>query len=160
MMTFVRVALSFALVGVLLWVFARASAGRLGSFVNGAGSGRSEDPLAIIDRRQFTKGAGVAVVRAGTRHLLVGISERGVELLAEGDDLVVEAVQPEPGAALEPVAASDLSHYEDGLHDAGPHDANVHERGGAWTRLRGPFRPHPARMSFFEALREMTVRRA
>lgn len=178
MYTFVRIVLSFATVGVLLWLFARASRGRLGSLLGGSIGGSRNEPLSVLDRCQLTKGTAVAVVRAGRRHLLLGVGDGGVQLLAEGDDL---AAAPDPA----PVAAADAGE----LHDAapidlvaplGPLDDTDRDRPAArpahfeqkveqrrqpdpqraGTRLLGPPGPNPPRTSLIDALREKTVRRS
>ncbi|MDH3679563.1 MAG: hypothetical protein OEV40_06370, partial [Acidimicrobiia bacterium] len=67
MVTLLRVVLSFATVGALLWLFARASRGRLGSLLGGTIGGSRNEPISVLDRCQLTKGTAVAVVRAGRR---------------------------------------------------------------------------------------------
>ena len=151
MLTILRVAASFAIVGILLWFFMRASNGKLGKLVSGTSKGRLSDPLSVLDRRELTRSAGIALIRAGERHLLVGVSDQGVQLLAEGDDLAVveeEAIGAPGSNAI--VIPSDV------VSDA----AFSTDQPDAWTRSGSAFRPRSPRMSFVVALREMTVRRS
>ncbi len=153
MLTFLRVVASFATVGLLLWFLARASGGKFGAFLRGARNGTGEAVLDVIDRQQLTRSTGIALIRAGERHLLVGISESGVQMLAEGDDL---ATQPE----IFEESLSDTSSEETSTAD----DTSVLKFAGtpksARTRSWTATTPSPARMNFFAALREMTVRRS
>lgn len=152
MLTVLRVVASFAIVGLLLWVFMRASNGKLGALVSGASKGKLSDPLSILDRRQLTRSAGIALVRAGDRHLLVGVSDQGVQLLAEGDDLAT-VEEPEvlgaPGSNAIVVPTDVVSET-----------ALASDQPDAWTRSGSAFGPRSPRMSFVAALREMTVRRS
>lgn len=144
MMLALRIVASFAIVGLLLWTLTRASRGRLGKLLTGSANGRAADPLAVLERRQVTRSAGVAIVRAGTRHLLVGISENGVHLLAEGDDLVPDEPDDDLDEDLDP---SNLDSTDDRSRSAR-------------TRLGRAVRPSSPRMSLLAALREKTVRRS
>lgn len=140
MILYLRIAASFALVGLLLWLFARAGAGRLGLLIGGPGRRNGLDPLDVVDRRQLTKSTGVAVIRAGTRHFLVGVSDTGVQMLAEGDDLL-----------------SPPDDADDDLDLTGKRSTDI---ASARTRsARAPV-PDPPRMNPFIALREKTVRRS
>lgn len=164
-LTILRVAASFAIVGILLWIFMRASNGKLGKLVSGTSKGRSGDPLSILDRRQLTRSAGIALIRAGDRHLLVGVSDQGVQLLAEGDDLATAedtAAIGAPGSEAIVVPTDVVSHTA--LPIAGvPISALSNtemktDQPDAWTRSGTAQGPRSPRMSFVAALREMTVR--
>ena len=188
MATFLRVALSFAAVGGLLWLFARAGRGRLGALLAGTVGKPSSDPLVVLERRQLTKSSGVALLRVGRRHLLVGVGDDSVQLLAEGDDLLVEQSLDGPGEAetakrrhgsgvdapgdherfpielpehddsSRPIALADV---ELGAAMHAPSDgAAPSDLQRARTRLPRAVRPDPPRTSFVDALREMTVRRS
>jgi flagellar biogenesis protein FliO len=173
MITVLRVLASFAIVGALLWLFMRASNGKLGALMTGGTRGRLQDHLAVVDRRQLTKNAGIALVRAGERHLLVGVSDQGVRLLAEGDDLApVEAVDNvevvAPGDRVAIVRPDDVvsdrvlttpasSRTGQSVAVTG---ATTNDLPSAWTRFGRAPQPTPPRMSFVAALREMTVRRS
>ena len=155
MLTILRVAASFAIVGILLWFFMRASNGKLGKLVSGTSKGRVSDPLSVLDRRQLTRTTGIALIRAGERHLLVGVSEQGVQLLAEGDDLALaeEAIGAPGSDAI--VIPSDV------VSDAALSTTSTNtDQPDAWTRSGSAFGPRSPRMSFVAALREMTVRRS
>ena len=152
MLTFLRVAASFAIVGALLWMFMRASNGRLGALVAGTSKGRVTDRLAVLDRRQLTRNTGIALVRSGERHLLLGVSDHGVQLLAEGDDLTpIEDTTPAGAPGSEAVVVP-----TDVVSDA----ALTTDQPDAWTRSGSTFGSRSPRMSFVAALREMTVRRS
>ncbi len=89
----VRLILALAFVGGLLWFLARAgNKGRLGFLLGNDVRG----DLEITSQRPLGRTTSVAVVRAGDRHLLIGVSDHGITLLAEGDDLV--------GAGIDTVA--------------------------------------------------------
>ena len=157
MMTFLRVALSFAAIGGLLWLFARAGRGRFGELLAGTVGKASADPLVVLDRRQLTRNSGVALLRAGSRHLLVGIGEGGVQLLTEGDDLVVEPaeVDPSPAKASQETGNGPALPTTTGVALAAHPDLQ-----SARTCLPRALRPDPPRTSLVDALREKTVRRS
>ena len=163
MVTLLRVVLSFATVGALLWLFARASRGRLGSLLGGTIGGSRNEPISVLDRCQLTKGTAVAVVRAGRRHLLLGVGDSGVQLLAEGDDLVgvpSDALPSPPDAVeIDPVPAIDLAadRHPPDAHQPDGHQLDLQR---ARTRLLGAASPNPPRTSLIDALREKTVRRS
>ena len=164
MLTILRVVASFAIVGVLLWVFMRASNGKLGKLVSGTTKGRLSDPLSILDRRQLTRSTGIALIRAGERHLLVGVSDQGVQLLAEGDDLATveePATLGAPGSDAIVVPTDVVSQTRLPLtrsKTAVSRTAIDTDQPDAWTRSETAHGPRSPRMSFVAALREMTVR--
>lgn len=89
MFTVLRIILSFALVGGLLWFFARSTDGKLGSLLQRTVSGSEQDAIAVVARRQLTRSSSLVMVRAGSRHLLLSVSDGdGVSMLVEGDDLL------------------------------------------------------------------------
>lgn len=174
--TFIRIVASFATVGVLLWIFARASRGRLGHLLSGSVKGTKAEPISILDRRQLSRSNAVAIIRAGSRHLLVGVGESGVQLLAEGDDLVADidtddaAETKSHHPAPKRVGLRATANDEDGPT---PNDlvlsqrldpvsvgSTATDRGGAWTRLHRATEPSPPRTSVIEVLRARTVRRS
>ena len=150
MLTILRVAASFAIVGVLLWFFMRASNGKLGKLVSGTSKGRLTDPLSVIDRRQLTRTTGIALVKAGDRHLLLGVSDQGVQLLAEGNDLSTPEQTVEVGAPGSHAVVIPTDVVSESAIDLDQPDA--------WTRSGTAAGPRSPRMSFVAALREMTVR--
>ncbi len=164
-MNVVRIVLSFAAVGGLLWLFARAGRGRFGALLTGAVGSAPAAPLEILERRQLSRNAGVAVVRAGTRHLLIGVGETGVQLLTEGDDLVADpAIDRRSGSNGAP--STDAAPNPDqnlgvGIGvDSGSNDSGIIDLQSARTRLPRASTPSRPRMSFVDALREKTVRRS
>ncbi len=164
MITFLRVVASFAIVGVLLWLFVRAGNGRLGALISGSGNGRPNDPLSVLGRRQLTKNAGLALVRAGERTLLVGVTDHGVRLIAEGDDLLDETADAQVDAR-QPNGQTSVVQSDDIVSDrrGTPIDLAAHAASdlpNARTRFGRANRPTSPRMSFVAALREMTVRRS
>lgn len=169
MITLLRVLASFAIVGVLLWLFMRASNGKLGALMTGSSRGRLHDQLAVLERRQLTKNAGIALVRAGERHLLVGVSDQGVQLLVEGDDLApgddADAVSPGDGVAVvrpNDVVSDRSLRSTFGLPPGSARAAErtPHDLPSARTRFGRAQQPTSPRMSFIATLREMTVRRS
>lgn len=158
MLTVLRVLGSFVIVALLLWLFVRASNGRLGALITGSPGGRLDDALSVLERRQLTKSAAIALIRAGERHLLVGVTDQGVQLLAEGDDLGAVPDQrsiPADGAPSSSAVVVPRDVVSDRVLTASDDGALPLDQPGAWTRSgRQP------RMSFVAALREMTVRRS
>lgn len=71
-----RVLVSLAVVVALVWYLARRLGGR------GHEASR-EAEVRILDRHSLSKHAGVAVVAAGDRRLLVGFADAGVQLITE-----------------------------------------------------------------------------
>ena len=161
MLLFVRVVLSFALVGLLLWCFARAGAGRFGSMLRGNRVGAPDESLELLARRQISKNVGVVLVRSGTRHFLLGTGDTGLQVLAEGDDLIVEVPEPEPPTARRSALALLADDGREAAHEVDvPEQATRRSRAAAWTRQANPQGSNPARMNLFQAIREVTVRRS
>lgn len=71
-----RVLVSLAVVVALVWYLAR----RLGP---GHADASREADVRVLDRHALSKHAGVAVVAAGDRRLLVGFADAGVQLITE-----------------------------------------------------------------------------
>ncbi len=71
-----RVLVSLAVVVALVWYLAR----RLG---RGHADASREADVRVLDRHALSKHAGVAVVAAGDRRLLVGFADAGVRLITE-----------------------------------------------------------------------------
>ncbi|KAE8763393.1 FliO/MopB family protein [Georgenia thermotolerans] len=83
-----RVALSLALVLVILWVIARK--------VNAGTSATRRVPVTVLGRQSLGRRSGVAVVEVAGRTLLLGVSDDGVRLLTELDD-AGHALEAGPG---------------------------------------------------------------
>ncbi len=170
---YVRIAGSFVIVAILLWLFSRASRGRLGARLRGSRNRITFDPLVVMERRQLTKSNAVAIVRAGRRHVLVGYGEQGVQLLAEGDDLVEDPADPRldpdldddlypetaqiPAFLDHPRTRPSRAATTSTARAGGPSPANYQS---ARTRLPTANRPDSPRMSLMDTLREKTVRRS
>lgn len=145
-----RMVLSLAIMGGLLWLALRLGKGRRGRSILAAvgggtgGGGRSRvEPIEVCARRSLSRSSSLTLVRVGERTLLLGVGEAGVQVLAEGDALtVVEQPAAPVGAGTDPLdAASDTV------------------LGRAGTRAPRASGPDPARMGVVDALRELTVRR-
>ncbi len=76
LMVVLRVAVSLVVVLALVWYLAR----RLG---RRGGDTTREAELRVLDRQSLTRRAGLAVVAAGDRRLLVGFSDQTVTLVTE-----------------------------------------------------------------------------
>ena len=129
------------IVGVLLLAakFARKNGGRL------PGLGKRHSSIKVIDRQQLSKTASLAVVQVHDKTMVVGISEHGISMLSEGPALA----DLESSAA---VAANDVPV---------PREAKGTLPLGASLAVEtASGSGHPPRMSFVEALRELTVRKA
>jgi flagellar biogenesis protein FliO len=89
-----RVALSLALVLVILWFIARR--------VNQGGAATRRVPITVLGRQSLGRRSGLAVVEVAGRTLVVGVSETGVQLLTELDDGAASggASAAEPGASV------------------------------------------------------------
>ncbi len=122
----VRMLVSLAVLGGLGWFLLRLARQR------GLGGLGARTVIDVESQRGLSRSASIAVVRVGTRHLLLGVGDHGVRVLAEGDDLV--ELPPEPTVA-EPSADDPLG------ADAG----DVRASGGG--------------MALLERLRDATVRR-
>ncbi len=107
--------------------------------------------IAVHARHQLTRSASVAVIRAGDRWLLVGVTDANVTVLAEGADLADEPAAAGP--------ASDERAPRSPHHRARAADGTA-RRGAGKRHQRAPDGgPGRSRTSLIEALREKTVRR-
>lgn len=145
-----RMVLSLAIMGGLLWLALRLGKGRRGRSILAAvgggtgGGGRSRlEPIEVCARRSLSRSSSLTLVRVGQRTLLLGIGEAGVQVLAEGDALTV-VEQPAASVAVGCDAVDTAS------------DTVM---GRAGTHAPRASRPDPARMGVVDALRELTVRR-
>lgn len=172
-----RMVVSLAVMGLATLVVMKLARGRFR-----LGGARAD--IAVHARHQLTRNASVAVIRAGDRWLLVGVTDTNVNVLAEGDDLAADpaaAVTSAPGtsapgasasgtSAPPPVAAGTPADDPHPPASRPPTAGSPHHRAraadgaarrGAGKRHRratdgGPGR---SRTSLIEALREKTVRR-
>jgi flagellar protein FliO/FliZ len=132
----VRMVLSLGLVLGLVYLAARVVRRNGAGLRLGLPGGRTrhEPAIIVLDRQALTRNASVAVVQVGGRTMVVGITEHEVSLLADS----TEVAAPETGGGIE----IEIDSIPD-LREA--------------ERTTPPDRP--PRMSFVEALREMTVRK-
>ncbi|MEZ5408066.1 MAG: flagellar biosynthetic protein FliO [Acidimicrobiales bacterium] len=164
-----RMVVSLAVMGLAALLVTKLARGRLR--LGGARAG-----IAVHARHQLTRNASVAVIRAGDRWLLVGVTDANVTVLAEGDDLVAasasvadalppDASVPVPGSVPAPMSASApgagpdeparrLTH-----HRARAADGAARRGAGKRHRRAPDGGPGRSRTSLIEALREKTVRR-
>ncbi|MDZ4826747.1 MAG: flagellar biosynthetic protein FliO [Actinomycetota bacterium] len=127
---FVRLALSLAVVLGLMWFMARVMQKK--GFAPGArrASTRGAD-VELLSRKPLGKHASIAVIRAGGRAMVVGITEHSVTKL---DDADIEEI--------------DLEEVEGKKAD------------GQWTaNAKGPRSSSPTWKAMLEQVRERTVRR-
>jgi flagellar biogenesis protein FliO len=157
-----RLGFSLAIIVGILFVVAKVARKQGGNLrlpgLGGLG-GRSKS-IRVIDRQTLSRNASVAVVQIGARTMAVGITEHGIQTLAEGDDLVV--LPPDAD-----VRAERGSPATDSTQAAAPPvAARLNQRETKRTlSLRLPTASHAAadagpstRTSFIEALRELTIR--
>jgi len=148
----VRMVVSLAVMGLAVLVVTKLARGRLR-----LGGVRAD--IAVHARHQLTRNASVAVIRAGDRWLLVGVTDTNVTVLAEGDDLAAapaatDASASAPGASGVPHEPAPRSSH----HRARAADGMA-RRGAGKRHWRAPDGPGRSRTSLIEALREKTVRR-
>jgi flagellar protein FliO/FliZ len=128
----------------------------IGSF----GGGRREATIKVVERASLSRNASLAVVQVGDRTLVVGITDHGVSLLTDQVDTSVTA------DADDDDDATDDDDADQPVADVTPISAMRGAKGtlpltsgsAALDAVAKPDRP--PRMSFVDALREMTVRSA
>ncbi len=144
--TLVRLVVSLAVVLLLLVFLARYLNNRQLGGRRAVGLPGRRKPLAdveVLSRHGLSRGSSLAVVRAGGRLLLVGVTETSVTVLRELDE------QPEE---LTPGPLQDVP--QDVLQDNPPRIAT-----GTLQDLPAGRPARPATGSFVEVLREWTTRR-
>ncbi len=88
---------SLLVIGGLLLLVQRLGKNRLG------GLGRGGSPtLTVTSRKQLGRGSSVALVQAGQRNFLLGVTENSIRLLAEGNDLATNPLQEADSKAVPP----------------------------------------------------------
>src|SRR4051794_14294976 len=147
----IRLVLSLAFVGGVLWFAARLAKKR---GLGGTGNGLIE----VVARQRLGRSSTVNVVRIGDVCLVVGATEEQVTLLAEVDPETVDAAVPAKQAPrqLAPVA-------EDDGHEAPERPrvtARTSSRGTSSGGLNGTVFDKNGWSSFMTELREKTVRRS
>ncbi len=169
----IRLVASLGMVVAIILVAAKVLR-RRGGLGFGLGLGRNDDGprLDVLDRTTLSRGSSVAVVRVGGRGLIVGVTEQQVTLLTEAPELIdryesARAPRPVADAPLNSIpmnteaerTAPPVELDRSGRHDAGgPILGSTVPAQLPWSS--SPDVPEPARMNFFEALREATVRRS
>ncbi len=126
-----------------IWGFSKIMR-RGGRFGATAGRGRHKAPvpgLTVLSRQPIGKGKSIAVVQAGSRRFLVGISESGLNPLGE-----IEPNDEPVSPAGNPLA---------GISSA----ANGRPANGPAADLRSPNGVAGAAATWLDSLREATVRR-
>jgi len=94
----VRLVLSLAFIGGVLWFAARVARKR--------GIGQGNGLIEVVARQRMGRASSVSVVRIADRVLVVGSTEEQVTLLAEVDgDVVEEAIAERRLAVAQPAAA-------------------------------------------------------
>lgn len=142
-----RMLVSLAIIGAFAFGALRVSRRRLGL-------GSARPGISIHARHQLTRTASVAVVRAGDRYFLLGVTDHGVNLLAEGGpEMITPAPDPLDGVEDGPAEPASGSAQV----RAGPADGSA--IGGAGKRHGRAVSSVSSGMSVIEALREKTVRR-
>lgn len=152
----VRLVLSLAFVGAVLWWGARLAKKR---GLGGTGNGLIE----VVARQRMGRSSTLSVVRVADVTLVVGATEQQVTLLAELDGEVIDEALRERGAAA--VTRLPAAHAVDGAADEGaagePHAvrAPVAMRKASTGALSGSVFDKNGWGSFVNQLRERTVRR-
>ncbi|MDH4278828.1 MAG: flagellar biosynthetic protein FliO [Acidimicrobiia bacterium] len=103
----VRMAGSLVVVVVLLWVLVKLARSR------GLG-GAGQDLIAVRAQRGLNRSTSLMLVQVGSRNLLLGVADGGVQVLSEGDALIAtRTVDEAPGGfddeADEPITISALA---------------------------------------------------
>ena len=152
--TLVRLVVSLAVVLLLLVFLARYLNRRQVGGSRGLGLPGRRKPLAdveVLSRHGLSRGSSLAVVRAGDRMLLVGVTETSVTVLRELEEEPEEPPQDAPQGFHQDVAQ--------GASPALLRD-NPHRLPTGVPQDLPTGRPvRPATGSFVEALREWTTRR-
>lgn len=89
----IRMVVGLAVIAGLLWAATRLARSRLGMDADTVS-------VDVKARRALTKNSSLVLIKAGSRHLLVGANDHAVTLLAEGDDLVDADLADEPDVDL------------------------------------------------------------
>ncbi len=153
----IRMVASLMVIGTVVLLAQRLTRSRLGARMQRSG-------LDIVARRQLTKSSSVVLVRAGNRHVLLGVSDERVAMLTEGDDLVFDDDLDDAAVAesidLTGEAAAGLT--VDELLGVSPNtperSADPQPTSGA-RMLHGRTSSATTRMSVIDALRDLTVRK-
>ena len=127
----------------------------------GAIGGRTEPTIKVVERHSITRSASLAVVQVGERTLVVGVTEHGVSLLTDQltDPLTDAPSRPDVTVTDQPVTDQPVSAVTD-LSSAREAKGTLPLAPGS-AALDAALDPdRPPRMSFVDALRQMTFRSA
>jgi flagellar protein FliO/FliZ len=139
----VRLVLSLAFVGGVLWFAARLAKKR---GLGGQGNGLIE----VVARQRMGRASSVNVVRIGDTCLVIGATEEHITLLAEVDPETVEnAVAARPSPRLSPVPDGEFAEGEPrravaARASSGALSGTVFDRGG-WSSFVGQMRERTVR---------------
>lgn len=97
-MLLLRMLVSLAVLGAVGWYLVRLARRR------GLGGLGTRALIDVESQRGLSRSSSIAVVRVGTRHLLLGVGDHGVQVLAEGDDLT--ELPPEPATDVASIASA------------------------------------------------------
>jgi flagellar biogenesis protein FliO len=132
--------------------------------LNGTARTFERNALSVVSRQPLTKSASIAVVRSGTRTLILGVTDSNVTLLSEhttstAQDEHEELISAHTGPQTSPESMKLRSIGRKTLNVVTSGVEAVND-GTPGTALRGARRPSPPRTNFVEAMRERTVRRS
>ncbi|MGY1815447.1 FliO/MopB family protein [Blastococcus sp. SYSU D00820] len=133
----IRLVLSLAFVGGVLWFAARLARKR--------GLGQANGLVEVVARQRMGRASSVSVVRIADRVLVVGATEESVTLLAELDGEAVETSLAERELAGATAGPAGTGTRLPAPRSGGALAGSVFDRGG-WA-------------SFVQSMRERTVRR-
>lgn len=122
-----------ALMGALAWIVRHRGK-------PGFGFGPRAGVISVVGREQLTRSSSVALLKVGERAVLVGVTEQGMTVLGEGEDLLPAEPEDDP--------------------DQGASAGSTSIMGDRTSPLTRPGGRGRSRMSFVEVLRERTVRRS
>lgn len=136
--------------------------------LNGTARTFERNALTVVSRQPLTKSASIAVVRSGSRTLILGVTDTNVTLLSEhmtstAHDEHEELLSAHTGVGIdgqtspESMKVRDIGRKTLNVVTSGVEAVND---GTPGTALRGARRPSPPRTNFVEAMRERTVRRS
>jgi flagellar protein FliO/FliZ len=153
----IRLFLSLAFIGLVLWFAARVAKKR---GLGGAGNGLIE----VVARQRMGRSSTVNVVRIGDVVLVVGATEEQVTLLAEVDPETVEAAARDREELRAPRPAARGVDGEDPAADEAPVTRGLHRpatvaRSSSSGALAGSVFDRNGWGSFVNQMRERTVRR-
>jgi flagellar protein FliO/FliZ len=155
----VRLVLSLAFVGLVLWFAARVAKKR---GLGGTGNGLIE----VVARQRMGRTSTVNVVRIGDVVLVVGATEEQVTLLAEVDPETIETAREPQRPARVPArhGEDDADHADERLEDDVPAPRGLHRpapaaRSTSSGALAGSVFDKNGWGSFVNQMRERTVRR-